>query len=101
MAHHELHNGRLTTRHSPAQENDRDQPAVHRRAPRRVRRTLLRVLTLVACHADEIAADPALVLKALDASPRSVAICPPGCTGDCQPHQAVWARCTALEPNCN
>ena len=65
------------------------------------RRTLLRVLTLVACHADEIAADPALVLKALDASPRSVAICPPGCTGDCQPHQAVWARCTALEPNCN
>ncbi|MET8978521.1 hypothetical protein ABZX85_23175 [Streptomyces sp. NPDC004539] len=65
------------------------------------RRALLRVLTLVACHADEIATNPALVLKALDAHPRSVAVCPPGCTGDCRPHPAVWARCTALEPSRN
>jgi hypothetical protein len=63
------------------------------------RSALRRVLALVACHADEIAADPALVLKALDAHPRCVAICPPGCTGDCEPHRAVWERYTALDPS--
>ncbi|WP_432140156.1 hypothetical protein [Streptomyces sp. bgisy154] len=64
------------------------------------RRALRRVLALVACHPDEIAADPSLVLRALDAHPTAIAICPPGCTGTCtrNPHPTVWTRYNALNP---
>ena len=61
------------------------------------RRALRRVLALVACHADDIANDPALVLAAMDAGPRSVAWCPPGCGGACEPDRGVWARYNALD----
>lgn len=56
------------------------------------RRALRRVLWLIARHPDHIATDPAFVIKALDAHPAAIGVCPPGCTGDCTPDPTVIAR---------
>lgn len=56
------------------------------------RRALQRVLWLIARHPGKVAADPALVLQAVDAHHRAIGWCPPGCTGDCTPDPAVIAR---------
>ncbi|WP_329214904.1 hypothetical protein OG352_05485 [Streptomyces sp. NBC_01485] len=61
-------------------------------------RALQRMLWLVAHHADQIAADPSLVLRALDAQPQCLGWCPPGCTGECTPNASVMARHHALGP---
>lgn len=58
-------------------------------------RALDRVLWLIARHPHELAVEPALVLKALDASPQTVGVCPNGCTGDCIPDPALKARLDA------
>ncbi|MFJ6085101.1 hypothetical protein ACIQI8_27205 [Streptomyces sp. NPDC092369] len=55
-------------------------------------RALQRVLGLVARHADQVAAEPSLVLRALDAHPTAIGWCPPACAGDCTPDKAVMAH---------
>ncbi|HEY6116457.1 MAG TPA: hypothetical protein VI172_10900 [Candidatus Dormibacteraeota bacterium] len=59
-------------------------------------RALQRLLWLVAHHPAQVAADPSLVLKALDAGPRAIGWCPPGCAGECIPNPAVMARHRAV-----
>jgi hypothetical protein len=61
-------------------------------------RALQRVLWVVAHHPYQVAAQPSLVLRALDADPQAVGWCPDGCTGDCEPDPAVNARHHALNP---
>lgn len=56
------------------------------------RRALQRVLWLIAHHPGLVAADPSLVLRALDTHPEAYGWCPPGCTADCTPDPAVMAR---------
>ncbi|MGW1527550.1 hypothetical protein [Streptomyces sp. NPDC002159] len=55
-------------------------------------RALQRVLWPIAHHADLLAADPTLALRALGAGPMACGWCPPGCPGDCTPDPAVMAR---------
>ncbi|MCQ9178575.1 cytochrome P450 [Streptomyces sp. IBSBF 2953] len=55
-------------------------------------RALRRVLWLAAHHPHQVAADPSLLLKALDTSPQAIRWCPPGCSGQCIPHPALMAR---------
>jgi hypothetical protein len=55
-------------------------------------RALDRVLWLIAHHSHQVAAEPSLVLQAMDAHPAATAWCPPGCTGDCTPDPALKAR---------
>ncbi|MEV5472798.1 hypothetical protein AB0L66_10625 [Streptomyces sp. NPDC052207] len=55
-------------------------------------RGLQRVLWLIAHHADLLAADPTLALRALDAGPRAYGWCPPGCASECTPDLLVLAR---------
>ncbi|MEW2567675.1 hypothetical protein [Streptomyces sp. NPDC047070] len=59
-------------------------------------RALQRLLWVIAHHPNELAADPDLAVAALDSHPKAVGLCPPGCTGDCTPDPAVWARYNAL-----
>lgn len=56
------------------------------------RRALQRVLWLIAHHPAQVAADPTLVLRALDTDPGAHGWCPPGCAADCVPDAAVMAR---------
>ncbi|MGW2501861.1 hypothetical protein ACWCXL_12215 [Streptomyces sp. NPDC001588] len=58
-------------------------------------RALQRVLWLIAHHADLLATDPTLALRALDAGPTACDWCPPDCSGDCTPDPAVMARLRA------
>ncbi len=59
-------------------------------------RTLQRLLWVIAFHPNELAADPGLAVAALDSPPATTGICPSGCTGDCTPNPAIWARYNAL-----
>lgn len=61
-------------------------------------RALQRLLWVIAHHADDLAADPGLAVAALDSHPKAIGICPSGCTGDCTPNPAIWARYNALAP---